>query len=663
MLLTLAVGVGVATGVGVWLFRSGIDFFEEYFRAGLLGSIFVWMGGWGIVPVLAVAGIIVGLLMERFIGEERHHGVAGIMESSAFAGGRLRYRRMPIKAALASFSLGAGASVGPEDPSVQIGANLGSMFGQWLHLSDERMQVLVAAGAAGGIASAFRAPIAGVFFALEVVLGDFSTSAFGVVVLTSVIASVVTQAIEVQSIVFTAAHASAPELGISNYALGGIQEIPFYVLLGIIVAPIAALFIRILYWQHDLWHHLSIPRPLKTALAGVVVGVLAVFLPQIMGTGRETMNDLLNQSSVNFDVGLLLALIAAKMLATTISLGGGFVGGMFAPALFVGAALGRAYGIILTLIFPGRFTANPAAFAIAGMAASMTGVIRSPITAVLLMFELTNDYNLILPIMLTTAVCLIVVERLAPDGIYHLGLARKGVRLVRGRDIDLMQTILVQDAMTTDAATVQTTIPLSELQVIFSETHTHGLVVVDENGLLDGIVTLQDLARAIENGGSETRTVGDICTKDVITVFRDEPLSIALEQLGRRDLGRLPVVSSDNPRQVIGLLRRRDVVRAYDLAMQQKLQALQQHRNVRLATYSHAHIVELNIIKESPMVSHTIGQVHWPAGSIVATIRRRNEVIVPRGDTKLEAGDVLTVVTNAAQLRDLNALVQESEGI
>src|SRR5664279_2453557 len=294
------------------------------------------------------------------------------------------------------------------------------MLGQWLHLSDDRVRLLVGAGAAGGISAVFHAPIAGVFFALEVILSDFSTGTFGVVVLTSVIASVTVRAFST----------SGPELGISNYTLGTLQEVPFYVLLGVLLAPVSALFIRTLYWQQDLWHHFKLSRPLKTMFAGALVGVLALLLPQIMGTGHDTLNALLDSTQVGFTIGLLLGLALVKMLATTISLGGGFVGGMFAPSLFVGAALGRAFGQILLFFLPGVLTADPAAFAIAGMAAVMAGVIRAPITAAILLFELTDDYKLILPILLTTAICVLLVEKLAPDGIYHLGLARHGIRSV-----------------------------------------------------------------------------------------------------------------------------------------------------------------------------------------------------------------------------------------
>jgi CIC family chloride channel protein len=661
LLLMLAVSVGVMTGGGVWLFREGIDFFQQTYQQGFLNGLLRGIGPAGIVVMLALAGLIVGLLMDRLIGEERHHGVAGIMEAVALTGGRLRYRRMPIKAALASFSLGAGASVGPEDPSVQIGASLGSMLGQRLRLTDERVRLLVAAGAAGGIAAAFRAPIAGVFFALEIILGDFSTGSFGVVVLTAVISSVVTQVIEAHSAIFTVSDAIGPELGIANYSLGGLQEIPLYIVLGILVAPVSALFIRLLYWQHDLWHHIKLSRPVKTMLAGCVVGGIAVFLPQIMGTGRDTMNALLNQNGADFALGLLLLLAFGKMLATTISLGGGFAGGMFAPSLFVGAAFGRAFGVFLMLAFPGALSANPAAFAIAGMAAAMTGVIRAPITAVLLLFELTNDYNLILPIMLTTAVCLLVVERIAPHGIYQLGLARKGIRLTKGHT-DLLQTVTVGEVMLTDVATIPATLPAAQVQSELDRPNTHGVLVTDSDGLLYGVVTQEDIARARRAGTLDNQTAGDICTKDVITVTPDVPISNAIRIASDRDLGHLPVVASHNSRRLLGLVRRRDLVKAYNLASQRQAENLQRVEEVRLTTYSRAHIVELRIQPHSPVADHLIRDIQWPPGSVVATIRRHGQLIVPRGDTPLRPDDLLLVVTTAERENELRRLIATTNG-
>jgi chloride channel protein, CIC family len=508
--------------------------------------------------------------------------------------------------------------------------------------------LLVASGVACGVASAFQAPIAGVFFALEVVLGDLSVSSSGVVVLSAVVASIFTQTIE---------H-SGPELGIRTYALGGPGELPFYILLGLLVAPLSAIFIRMLYWQHDLWHRLKVPLPIKTLLAGVIVGLIAVFLPQVMGTGRETMNALLNGDAVEFSIILLLVLVIAKMLATTISLSGGFVGGMFAPSLFVGAAFGYAFGLIANVMFPGMFTANPAAYAMVGMAAAMTGVIRAPITANLLLFELTHDYNLILPIMLATAVCLIVVERLAPDGIYHLGLKRKGIRLVYGRDIDLMQVITVGEAVSTEAQTIKASLPATELDKEFGKTHTHGLIVVDSEDLLYGIITLQDLARARDTVGLEDQTVADICTRDVITVTAEDTLADALRLVSPNDLGRLPVVDLDNPRKIVGVLRRRDIVRAYDIALQRKQDERYHHRQVKLEAYSQSKVLELQVKSGSPAANKLISELSWPEGSIVASIRRGGQIIVPHGSTRLQAGDLLIIVGTAVDEAQLNMMVK-----
>ena len=650
-LLTLAVAVGLTTGAGVWLFKHGFEFFEETYRHSLLAALGEALGPWAIVPVLALAGLIVGALLARFIGEERHHGVAAILEATALSGGRLRYKRIPVKALLAAFSIGAGASVGPEDPSVQIGANLGSFLGQRLRLSDDRVRLLVAAGVASGIAAAFRAPIAGVFFALEIILGDLSTSSFGAVVLSAVVASVFTQAIE----------GGGHELGIHSYSLGGPQELPLYILLAVLMAPISAAFIRMLYWQHDFWRHLKLSQPLKTMLAGAIVGLIAVFLPEIMGTGRETMNDLLNANGVDFALPVLAALVVAKMVATSISLGGGFVGGMFAPSLFVGAAFGSLFGHLANILFPASVSANPAAYAMAGMAAAMTGVIRAPITAVLLLFELTGDYNLILPIMLVTSVCLLVVERIAPDGIYQLGLARKGMRLSYGRDTDLMQTITAGDAMTAvEQQVVRANLPASQLEAEFAKTNTHGLIVVDEADKLFGIVTLQDLSRARVDGGLEAKTVGDISTRDVITIATQDRISDALRLIGRRDLGRLPVVSPNDPHKIVGVLRRRDILRSYDIALQRKLEGLQRGQQVRLAAFSEHEVIELRIEPGSPADGALIRDIAWPEGSIVAAVRRHGRQIVPDGATALQVNDYLTVVTRNAQQADLAGLVKKS---
>ncbi len=257
-----AVLVGLITGAGVLLFKWLIELVR--------GFAFGAMSGWMVVLVPVLGGIVVGLATHYLIGDEKLHGTAGIMQSVALTGGRMRYQKAPAKTAVAILSIGAGASVGPEDPSVQIGANLGSMFGQIFHMSDERIRTLVAAGAASAIAAAFNAPIAGVFFALEIVMGEIGGSALGMVLVSAVTSSVFTQAVS----------GSSPAFQVPAYAFGSAWELPLYLLLGLLAGPVSALYVRLLYLMQDLFGGWKVSRPIKTASAGLVVGVVGLFESQ-----------------------------------------------------------------------------------------------------------------------------------------------------------------------------------------------------------------------------------------------------------------------------------------------------------------------------------------------------------------------------------------------
>ena len=632
VLLILALGVGLTTGVGIWLFREGIDLAAHIFRVvvahDVMGPV---VGAGGIVVVTALGGLLVGWMMERFIGEERHKGMPGVIAAVAMAGGRLRYWRMPIKTLAAVLSLGVGASLGAEAPSVQIGANFGSMFGQRLHLSEDRVRLLVAAGGASAIAAAFHAPIAGVFFALEIILtGDFTVSSFGVVVLSAVISSVFMEVVE----------AGGPALGALDYMLGGPLEIPFYVLLGLVLAPAAVLFIRAIFWQEHLWRQVKLSRPLKTALAGILMGAIGIFLPQLLGTGMETMGAVLNGERLT--ILLLLALGVVKIFAAAMCLGGGFVAGMFAPPLFVGTMLGGAFGMLVQQIAPASAVGDTGAYAIAGMAAMLAGVVRSPITAIVLVFELTNDYHLILPIMLTTVVCIFVTERFEPLGLELRELAEQGVRIQHGRDVDVMQSVLVREAMITPAATIPENASLVDLRDRMRQDRIRSVAVVNEQGELTGIVTLTDLQKAYEGGADDLR-VSDIATREVITAAPDEPVWTAVRQMGARDIGRLPVLKPGT-RFPIGMLSRHDIMRAYNTAIARKTEAQHVAEQMRLNTLTGAHVAEFFVMDDAPVSNLAIKDIHWPAECVVASIRRRGRLLVPRGDTVLRSGDTLTLV-------------------
>lgn len=635
-LLLLAVAVGLATGIGVWIFRLGIELFHNLFNETLNHTLLTpIIGSVGVVVMVALAGLIVGWLVERFVGEERHHGVAAIIESVALSGGKLRYATMPFKALASAISLGGGAAVGPEAPSVMIGSNIGSFAAQKLRLSEDRMRLLVAAGAAAAISAAFRAPMAGVFFALEVILnGEFTTGSFAAVVVAAVTSSAFMGVVE----------EGGAEFGQLNYTLGSPAELIFYALLGLLLAPVAVFYIRYVHYQHHLWHGIRLSRPLKTALAGAIVGAVGIFLPQILGAGREVITGILSGQEAEFTIGMLLLLTFAKIITNGVSVAGGFVGGVFAPTLFVGSLLGSAFGRILNSFMPLSLTGTPPAYAIAGMAAVMAGVVRAPITGVLLAFELTHDYRLILPIMFTTVICVYLTERFIPAGIDMLLLMKSGVRLQNGRDVDVMQGITVREVMQTPAPTIPQNATLKELRDALRKQHTRALCVLNAASQLSGIVTLTDLQRAYDMEPHDQIQVRDICTRDLMTISPDEVVWGAIQEMGGRDLGQLPVL---NPRtgQLMGLVSRNEIMQAYKVAISRKREHQYKMEQVRLSNLTGAHVLELHVTDESGVVGRKIAEVEWPKESLIASIRRQNRLIVPHGSTQFERGDTVTVVS------------------
>jgi CIC family chloride channel protein len=626
-----AVLVGLTSGIGVWLFKRLID--RVHLAAfGGLGPMLAPLGGWTVMLLPALGGLIVGLMLYFFIGEERHHGVAGIMEAVALAGGRLRYRRIPAKAVAAALSIGSGASVGPEDPSVQIGANLGSMFGQWFRLSEERVRALVAAGAAGGIAAAFNAPIAGVFFALEIVLGELTGNALGIVVLAAVISAVFTQAVS----------GAQPAFHVPPYAFHSAWELPFYLGLGLLAGPLSALYVRVLYAARAVFERAPAPRWSRPIIAGLAVGVAGIFLPQIFGVGYDTIETIL--TGVSLSVSLLLTLLAFKLLLTSVCIGGGFQGGVFAPSLFLGAALGGAYGLFLQRLFP-ALNIDPPAFAMVGMAAVLAGAVHAPLTAILLLFEMTNNYQIILPLMFAVIVSLIVSQRLQRDSVYTLGLALKGIRLERGRDLEVLETLTVGEVMQTAALPVlHETDSVGAVTSLFMRTRHHGLPVVDTEDHLVGILTLSDLDQVQQTPDPETLTVGQICSRDLATAFPDETLGAALRRMSARDIGRLPVVARDRPQHLLGLLRRTDMVRAYDIALTRRVAMRHRADQVRLGAFGGVNVEEIVIEAGAPCAGQPLQAIAWPRNCLVASLRRGQQVLLPHGDTLLQSGDVLAVV-------------------
>ncbi|HEX75695.1 MAG TPA: chloride channel protein [Dehalococcoidia bacterium] len=549
---TLAITIGVAAGLGAVAFRWLINFFHELFF-GSGAHVLSFLGQHYVILVPILGGIIVGLLI-HFTGakETKGHGVPEVMEAVAIKGGRIRGRVAAVKALASSICIGSGGSVGREGPIVQIGSTIGSTLGQRLHLSQEWIKTLVACGAAGGISATFNAPIAGVFFAHEVILGRIFTRHFGFVVIGSVIASVI-------------AHAFLGNLqsfSVPDYTLNSYWELVLYFILGAACALIAVVFIRSLYKTEDIFDAIRIPGYLKPALGGIAIGLIGFYNPYLFGVGYDGVEQVLLGK-----IGLitLVALLLLKILATSFTLGSGGSGGIFAPSLFMGAMFGGIFGDIANRLLPG-VVAPSGAYALVGTAAVFSAAARAPITAIIILFEMTRDYAIILPLMLAVVVSTLIAHRLSSEGIYTLKLKRRGIPFHPQEEVDLLERVSVEEVMTRDFPTISPKMTLAQVINKFSESKHHGFPVVDMRGNLKGMVTLADV-EANMSSSSQQLTVADIATTNLITAYPDESLHDVVHRLGSSEVGRIPVVDRKDSSRLVGMLRRYDIVKAYTKAI------------------------------------------------------------------------------------------------
>ncbi len=634
MMIAIAVVVGMLGSIGAILFHRLVDLFQEIVTdvASIMpGSV----SPWWLVVTPAIGGLIVGLIVKFAMGGDRGTGVAGVMEAVATGSERINPLRSVIRVIASSVTLGSGGSAGPEDPSVQVGVAAGVAVAKALRLSGRRTVTLIACGAAAGIASAFNAPIAGAFFALEIILGEFSTASFGMVVISSVTSVAVTQAVV----------GSYPTFQVSPYSFKSYWEFLFYLGLGVVAAVIAILYIETLTWSEEYLENWRIPGWLKPAVGGLIVGLIGFKLPQIYSVGYETIESVLLWKQ-SWPVFLLLVIVLAKMIATGVTLGSGGIGGVFAPSLFLGAVLGAAYGQVLRLAFP-AIVAPPPAYAMVGMAAVLAGAVRSPITATLLLFEMTRDYHIILPLMFATVISLVISEAVSPYSIYTLELRKRGVWLGRRNRIDVMQGVTVAEIMSPAKDVVPPDMPATELEYYLNQTKHHGVPVVDDNGRLVGIVTLSDMMKTVRRRGSlERLRVIDIATKNPIVVYPDDPAWKALKLMGIHDIGRVPVVSKDDPSRLVGIVRRQDIVRAYRKAIQREQESEEQEEIVNVAHLARMIPLRLEVNEQSPANGKQVKDLHLPDGCLLVALIRDRERLLVHGNVVLRPGDVVIALSD-----------------
>jgi len=556
-MLILAALLGFLAGFASTFFRWMIEFFESIFSvkgfslAGIPPQTYPFL--LPLMPMLG--GLFIGLICKYFPTAVKENGVHKVMYAVALNDGKVRKRTIASCAFTSSITIGSGGSAGREGPTVQIGAAVGSTIGQLLHLSTERMRVLVGCGAAAGIAASFNAPLAGVLFALEIILGDFAIHTFSPIIIASVIGTVTGRALEGNEVTFN----------VPVHELVHPTEIIFYLALGMLCGIVARLFTFMYFYIQQVFEEkLKTADIYKPAIGGLIVGMISIFMPQILGNGYDVMEQALTGQMF---WGLAFLLVFMKIICTSITLGSGGMGGVFAPSLFIGAMVGTAFGSSVHFIFP-TLSASAETYSVVGMGAVAGAVMQAPLTNILMLFELTNDYTLILPIMATCIAASYTYQRFTKHSIYMQNLLNKGINIRHGREASIMNSIKVQDVMSTDITTIAQEMPFRKILETISYSKNFYFPVLDNRGDMTGILSFSDIREVIfEEQLGDLLIAGELANTKVYSLTPQQNLNEAMEIFSQLDVDQLPVVRSEDKLKVIGMLTRGDMMASYNRAI------------------------------------------------------------------------------------------------
>ncbi len=492
-------------------------------------------------------------------------GIPSVRVALAVSHGKIELKNTLAKYFTSILSLSSGLSIGREGPTVAITAGVGSWLGSFFSLSKARIKALVAIGSAGGIAAAFHTPIAAVIFTLEEVVGDLNaTKVLGPVIISAVVASVTAQMLlGGQAYTFDQLH----------YSLSNPRELLIYLALGLICALLGTFWVKVvlrirLVNLKIFKHHRLTP----TMIVFVIIAGISLIYPRVLGSGTTTIAEALN--SLILDWRLLAALFVFKFIATTLSYSTGASGGLFMPTLLMGAILGAFVGSLSAQLLP-ELTGNIGAYALVGMGAFFVAVVRAPFTSIIMVFEMTRNYNIILPLMIANGVSYILSEKILKGSVYENLSEQDGIRLPTREDNDVLETLVVEDAMMSDPISLNSTLSAKEAWEGIREGGFSGYPVV-RNGLLDGMISTNQLRAMIAKGEGDKR-LGDFAERKLITIHPDQSLLVAFHKLDRFQVSRLPVVSRLNDKRLVGIITAEDIVAkfGYHLKEEEKLEQLE----------------------------------------------------------------------------------------
>ena len=660
-MVLVAISCGLAGAFGAIVFRLMIRLFQGAFFGGPAGVAAVFQKGllaeagdplavaqtlsWPVLLVIpALGGLIVGPLVYFFAREARGHGVPEVMEAVTVRGGVMRPRVVAVKILASAICIGSGGSVGREGPIVQIGSALGSAIGQMLRVPARQLRTIVGCGAAAGIAATFNAPIAGALFAVEVIVGDFAVTQFSPIVISAVVATVVSRYFL----------GNTPAFPVPEYELVSPFELGPYMMVGVVAGLIGTVFVRTLYATEDAFGRVAIPEWAKASLGGLMIGAIGIFFPSVFGVGYSTIEMAL---SGELPILLLGVLLGVKLLATSITIGSGGSGGIFAPSLFLGAMTGGLCGKLLHGWFPAS-TGTSSAYALVTMGAMVAATTHAPLSAIIIIFELTQTIDIIPPLMAACVVSSLIAMFLSKDSIYTMKLTRRGVDIHREDDPNVLKSLYVREIIDREPQVVPASASLEKVLGLIVESDHTEFFVINEAGDLIGAIYLHELRRIIlEQDHLRSLVVAeDLLERNRPSVREDHDLDLVMQIFSHEEIEELAVVDAENSRKLVGSIHKRDVINAYNQEVMRR--DLAGGVSTTIAVVDKVHQVDLGggyVVQEVLTPRSFVGQslteldLRTRAGVQVLIIRSATAkpgdptIRIPGPNARVEPGDKLVV--------------------
>ena len=558
MVSFLAGGIGLVAGLVAFILYKLIGLFTNIFFYHRFATEFVsarqnHLGIW-VILIPVIGGLAVGVMAKYGTSKIKGHGIPEAMEAVLVNRSRIEPRVALLKPISAAIAIGTGGPFGAEGPIIQTGGAIGSLVGQVLHTTASERKTLLACGAAAGMSATFNTPIAGVILAIELLLFEFKARSF----IPLVIASTLATAVHMQLL------GVGPMFKVTAMDFGIPHALPFYILLGLVCGLAAVGFSKLLYWTEDQFEKLPVDEVWWPAIGALGLGIIGYFVPRVLGVGYDTIGDVLN---ANLAWKLLIVVMVAKAIALVISLGSGTSGGLLAPMFMSSAALGGVFALGIDRVFPAA-NLSAGAFALVAMGAVFGAASRATFTFIIFAFEITRDYNSVLPLMLVSVIADGIAMLLMPKAsIMTEKLARRGLHIHQEYEADALRQMMVSETMDKDVPKVASDMQVGEFAERVArrdpEVSQHqGILILDEEGKLAGIITRGDVMRALEKDPSGVMSVLEAGTRDVIVTYPNELLHDASAKMLRNGIGRLPVVDRADPKQVVGYLGRPGIMAA-----------------------------------------------------------------------------------------------------